>query len=345
MSGEVGERRRSRGQSPHELTTAPPSRRLSVLRPGIWDWSDFVDGSLAVDRHDLWEEPPIPPRIRLLQAPDRAGELPPGKEFVTVRRMPPARRTRELRRARRERRAARRLQRVAILALVGVIAVITLLLTAFGTGTPTRVASTAPAPAQRLLPTGPPAPLIVAIQGALRLQLPIAQSKVTAIGYHAAGEGTLALHPLGRQSNAGLLSRLAHKIFGGGSSGLGWYQLEGGSGPQSSSLDVGAAAGTDVYSPVDGQIVGITDYIVNNRVYGRRIDIEPTAAPAIVVSVTHLRPDSSLTVGSSVAARSSRLGTLLDLSRVEKQALARYTNDAGNHVSIEVHPSVSLSLP
>jgi len=262
-----------------------------------------------------------------------------------VRRMPPARKARELRRARRERRAARRLQRVAILALVGVIAVITLLLTAFGTGTATRVASTAPAPAQRLLPTGPPAPLIIALQGALRLQLPIAQSKVTAIGYHAAGEGTLALHPLGRQSNAGLLSRLAHRIFGGGSSGLGWYQLEGGSGPQTSSLDVGATAGTDVYSPVDGKIVGITDYVVNNRVYGRRIDIEPTAAPAIVVSVTHLRPDSSLTVGSSVAARSARLGTLLDLSHVERQALARYTNDAGNHASITVHPSVSLSLP
>ncbi len=246
---------------------------------------------------------------------------------------------------RRERRAARRAQRFAILALVGVIMVITLLLTAFGTGTSARVASTAPAPAERLLPTGPPVPLILALQGALRLQLPIAQSKVTAVGYHAAGEGTLALHPLGRQSNAGLLSRLTHRIFGGGQSGLGWYQLDGGSGPQTSSLDVGAAAGTDVYSPVDGKIVGITSYVVNNRVYGRRIDIEPAAAPAIVVSVTHLRPDSSLTVGSSVAARTSRLGTLLDLSRVEKQALARYTNDAGNHVSVEVHPSVSLSLP
>lgn len=225
------------------------------------------------------------------------------------------------------------------------VAVITLLLTAFGTGTPARVASTAPAPAQRLLPTGPPAPLVVALQGALRLQLPIAQSKVTAVGYHAAGDGTLALHPLGRQSNAGLLSRLAHRIFGGGSTGLGWYQLEGGSGPATSSLDVGAAAGTDVYSPVDGKIVGITDFVVNNHVYGRRIDIEPTTAPSIVISITHLRPDSSLTVGSSVAARTSRIGALIDLSRVEKQALARYTNDAGNHVSVEAHSSVSVSLP
>ena len=90
---------------------------------------------------------------------------------------------------------------------------------------------------------------------------------------------------------------------------------------------------------------GITDFIVNNRVYGRRIDIEPSAAPSIVVSITHLRPDSSLTVGSSVAARTSRIGTLIDLSRVEKQALARYTNDAGNHVSVEAHSSVSVSLP
>ncbi len=225
------------------------------------------------------------------------------------------------------------------------VAAITLLLTAFGTGTPARVASTAPAPAQRLLPTGPPAPLILATQGALRLQLPIAQSKVTAIGYHAAGEGALALHPLGRQANAGLFSRLTHRIFGGGNSGLAWYQLEGGSGAATSSLDVGATAGTDVYSPVDGQIVGITDFVVNNRVFGRRIDIEPTAAPSIVISVTHLRPDSSLNVGSAVAARTSRLGTLLDLSRVEKQALARYTNDAGNHASFELHASVGLTLP
>jgi len=150
MDDVVRERRRSREQSPHELGTAPPSRRLGALRPAAWDWSDFVDGALALDRHDLWEEPPIPPRVRLLQAPDRADELPLGKEFVTVRRMPPARRTRELRRARRERRAARRAQRVAILALVGVIAVITLLLTAFGTGKPSvRQAALGPAPANR----------------------------------------------------------------------------------------------------------------------------------------------------------------------------------------------------
>ena len=32
------------------------------------------------------------------------------------------------------------------------------------------------------------------------------------------------------------------------------------------------------------------------------------------------------------------------LAKVEKQALARYTNDAGNHVSIELRPAASLVL-
>jgi hypothetical protein len=34
----------------------------------------------------------------------------------------------------------------------------------------------------------------------------------------------------------------------------------------------------------------------------------------------------------------------VNLARVERQALARYTNDAGNHVSIELRPAASLVL-
>jgi hypothetical protein len=35
---------------------------------------------------------------------------------------------------------------------------------------------------------------------------------------------------------------------------------------------------------------------------------------------------------------------VIDFASVERQALARVTQDAGNHVSIEVHPA-TLSLP
>ena len=45
-----------------------------------------------------------------------------------------------------------------------------------------------------------------------------------------------------------------------------------------------------------------------------------------------------------MTAGSSKLGELLDLSKVETQALARYTNDAGNHVLIEVHPAATLAV-
>jgi hypothetical protein len=42
-----------------------------------------------------------------------------------------------------------------------------------------------------------------------------------------------------------------------------------------------------------------------------------------------------------VTASVSKLGQVLDLSKVEKQALARYTNDEGNHVLLEVHPAAT----
>ena len=52
-----------------------------------------------------------------------------------------------------------------------------------------------------------------------------------------------------------------------------------------------------------------------------------------------------MTVGAAVTASGSKLGTVLDFSHVERQALARYTQDAGNHVSVEVHPAATLSIP
>ena len=57
-----------------------------------------------------------------------------------------------------------------------------------------------------------------------------------------------------------------------------------------------------------------------------------------------MRADAALTVGSNVVSGATRVGVVVDLSRVERQALARYTNDAGNHVSVELRPAASLVL-
>lgn len=238
----------------------------------------------------------------------------------------------------------RRGRRIAILVLLAAVLLPTFLLTAFGGGNGADLQSAAPALAARLAPAGTPKPEVIAIYENLRLQLPIAQSRITAIGYHGGTDGALALSPVGTQVNQGLFGRLAHKLFGGGSGSVRWFQLPGGLGASTSGLDVGAAAGTDVYAPVDGTIVGLHDLILDGRPYGQRIEIQPTGAPSIVVTVSHLRADPSLTVGSGVVASTSRLGTLLDFSAVERQSLARFTQDAGNHVSVEIHPAATLTL-
>jgi len=220
-----------------------------------------------------------------------------------------------------------------------------LIVSAFGGGTRTPASLAAPAAASLLLPDGPPTPQVIARLDTLRLQLPVNQTRVTAIGYFGGGDGSLALSPAGSQANEGLIRRLAHKIFGGGSAQPRWYQLPGGNGPATSAVDIGAAAGTDVYAPVDGTIVGITKLVLNGRTYGRRIDIQPTDMPALVVSVSRLRPDPALKLGSAVTAAGTKLGSVLDLSRVETQELARYTNDEGNHVLLQVHPAATLQFP
>jgi hypothetical protein len=235
-----------------------------------------------------------------------------------------------------------RFRRLAVLVIVVGGLLGTLLVTAFSQGAPEVLPQALPPPASRLLPSTPPTPMTVALRGGLRIQLPVAASRVTAIGYYSTSDGALTLTPLGRQGNEGVLARLAHKIFGGGHGQFVYYQLNGGA---TDVLDVGAAPGTDVYAPVDGTVVGISPFILNGKVYGSRIDLQPTAAPSLVVSLTQLTPDPALTVGSTIAASSTKVGRVIDLSGVETQALARFTQDAGNHVAIELRPAATLTLP
>jgi hypothetical protein len=271
--------------------------------------------------------------------------LKPDNPFATVPAMsPPVPHRRRAQKAhRRHLERERRLRRLAALIAIAAVALVTVLLSAFGgSGTPVRAA--APASATRLLPAGPPVPQVVARLGALHLELPVSPSRVTAIGYQGGSDGALALAPLGTQANEGVLRRVAHAIFGGSNARPRWYQLPGGQGPATSLLDVGAPASTDVYSPVDGTIVAIDDVEINGRLYGSRIDIQPTSAPSLVVSVSHVKIDPALAVGSLISAAGTKLGSIVDFTHAERQSLARHTNDSGNHVAIEVHSSVAIGL-
>ena len=333
QAGELGAREATHGGDRSDGVTRLPT--------AAWDWSFFEDGALALDSHELWDEPASESALELSQSPDQPSRLKALHQAVTVPPMPSPRRTGDVRRVRR-RRTARRVQRLAVLTIVASFAVVVLVLTAFGsTADPSRVSDVV-VPARLVLDAQPHAQT-VALQGDLRLQLPVAQARLTALGYHALPGGALTLDPLGLQGNRGLLRRLSDRIFGREDGALVYYRLDGGGAPNV--LDVGAAPGTDVFAPVDGTVVGITPFVLDGRAHGVRVDVEPASAPSLVVSLTRLRADPALTVGMSVAAGRSKLGTVLDLSRVEQQTLARYTQDAGNHVSLEVHTAPTLTRP
>jgi murein DD-endopeptidase MepM/ murein hydrolase activator NlpD len=247
-------------------------------------------------------------------------------------------------RRRRRRRSARPSGRAALLALASVAFLLTLLLAAFGSPSPDDGAAVS-ASAARLAPAGRPLGWVIAMEGSLAIRMPISQRQVTAIGYHGAGQDALPLQPVGHQANEGLVSRIFHSLFGGSGSTLSYYQMGGGEGPSTGGLDVGAAAGTDVYSPVDGTVVSIQPYVIDGQQYGHVVQIQPSGAPSVVVSLTQLRADPALAVGSPVSASTTKVGTVLDFSKVEQQALARYSHDSGNHVALTVTPAVPFSLP
>ncbi len=242
-------------------------------------------------------------------------------------------------RARRQR-AQYRARRLTVIGIVAALALVTLILTAFGSGSPDRTATTVTAPP---VATGvPPEPEVLATVGNLQIRLPIAAEAVTAIGFHGADGDAMELRPVGRQANEGLLARLWRRIAGAPQDGPVWFQLDGG--PGTEVLDVGATPGTDVYSPVDGTVVSISDFVIDGKAFGSRIDVRPSAAPSVIVSLSHLEPDPSLAVGSPVLASSSKLGTVVDVAAVERQALAKHARARGNNVAIDIHPAAG-SLP
>jgi murein DD-endopeptidase MepM/ murein hydrolase activator NlpD len=274
-----------------------------------------IQGNLALD---IWDEP---------------------RPFDKVPRdMPSSRPSGRRRVERRQVRSARHARRLALLVLLAAVFLVTLGLTAFS-GRAVRTSTLIPTRNLAGVAQTRPTPEIVALRGPVRLQLPVWQRRVTAIGYHSAHDGALALKPVGHQANEGLVQRVVHGIFGGGGGSPRWYQLnEGGT----SALDVGAPIGSDVYSPVDGTVVAIRPFVVEGKPYGSEIDIQPQTAPSLVVAVTQLVADPALAVGTAVVSGATKIGRVANLAAIERQALARYTNDAGNHVTLEVRTAPIL---
>ncbi len=191
--------------------------------------------------------------------------------------------------------------------------------------------------------TGPPSAVLLARRDQVPLYLPVRATDVTAVLYHDVEESAgLALEPLGRELDAGLLDELEQRIVGPESGGVAHY-VDGGT----TSVDIGATADTAVWSPVDGTITSIVPNVIDGTRYGDVISIQPPDT-SLVVIVGHVRAASGLRVGDRVFAKGgprTQLGEVADLSPVLDQDLRRFTQDAGNHVHLEVRQNLPLALP
>ena len=204
----------------------------------------------------------------------------------------------------RRRRAQHRPRRLAVIGIVAALALVTLILTAFGSSSPAPVATTTtPAAATDV----PPEPDVLATVGNLQIKLPGRGrrghgGRLPRRGRR--GDGAEPRRPPAQRGPPGpplaADRRIARRTAACG------FQLDGGTGTEV--LDVGAMPGTDVYSPVAGTVVSISDFVIDGKRYGSRIDVRPSSAPSLIVSLSHVEPDPSLTVGSPVLASSSKLG-------------------------------------
>lgn len=198
------------------------------------------------------------------------------------------------------------------------------------------------APATRILPAGPPQPQSLARQDALVMLVPVQQTRITAILFHpVTGSSALPLTPVGQPVDEGVVGRVI-AAFAGDDAGGPRYHVDG----DPESVDVGAPVGTDVYAPVDGKVLSITPLIVEGVAYGDQIAIEPLANPGVVVVASGLQADPDLSVGTPVSTRPeawTRIGRVVDVTGALEPVLARYTQDGGNRVQLEVRPATAVA--
>ncbi len=156
--------------------------------------------------------------------------------------------------------------------------------------------------------------------GEVEVVLPVAEKQVTAVLFHPVGEpGAINMDPA---------QGVSHNVLS-----------DDGGEPGTSGVDVGARAGTTVYSPVDGVVTAVVPNRIAGRPEGLAVVITPAGMPDAAVRVSHIEPGPDGVVpqvGTAVGAGRTVLGRVRDLSRVARFEIARYTNDAGNNVQVDL---------
>lgn len=189
--------------------------------------------------------------------------------------------------------------------------------------------------------TGPPTPQTLAQtvvdqgEAVLRLQLPIRREAVTGIGFGPRRErGVIELEPSGTRANTSWLRRTTQRFLSTTPAGdLRWYRLDEG---KPSMATVGALPGTEVYAPIDGKVLTISNYEIAGEARGVIVQLQPIGDGSTVVVVRNLDPSADLAVGQTVTQSATRLGTVRDMEDALEAPLADYTHDSGSGIDMYV---------
>ncbi len=231
-----------------------------------------------------------------------------------------------------------------VVAVVGLGAIARML--TWGAPDTPRVQTTTPSVGVAAEPDRDPTPRFAEV-GSIDLHLPVDPSAITALAFHqASGDRARAMGALvpdvpdeAAEDPAAIAAMTAEAaiaesdIWGGACLRL-WRSGRGGT--PDTAADIGAAPGTDVFSPVTGTVVEVRPYLLYEKYDDIEIHIRPDGADDLDVVLIHVT-DASVEAGDRVVGGVTRIAAIRQMSGLIELQLAGYTGDGGDHVHIQVN--------
>jgi murein DD-endopeptidase MepM/ murein hydrolase activator NlpD len=109
-------------------------------------------------------------------------------------------------------------------------------------------------------------------------------------------------------------------------------------GQPDTAVDIGAAPGTPVVSPVTGTVVLVKRYHLYGKYPDVQIHIQPDGYADVDCVLIHIE-DPKVKAGDRVVAGMTPLGAVRRLSDRINHQLGHYTTDAGDHVHLQLNDS------
>ncbi|MFA5844584.1 MAG: hypothetical protein WC971_07120 [Coriobacteriia bacterium] len=195
-----------------------------------------------------------------------------------------------------------------------------------------------------------PTPLFATYRS-LPLRLPVRPQDVTRIAYHqASGKNVFPITSLLPEAGAprGALATVtpatdAAEVYGAEQDDPAVLRGDvlrlwrsGRRGFPDTAADVGADAGTPVYSPVSGKVLAVHPYKLYDRWPDVEVHIQPDGWPEVDVVLIHIT-GVRVRAGERVDAGTTRIAAVRLLSNRVHHQLAGYTDNGGDHVHVQLN--------